>query len=169
MRNAKTTIGWLCYACVLMTSCGSLPSSEQVEKWKEQTDRTLGTVSLGVEKAREIATAAAAKVESLRADVDKAAEELEAKGAPVDGSASDLLAWAASNPVTAAGSGGSLLTLLAALALGYKRAKKAVSVMARGIESIPDPAVSEIVKEAIAARGGKAPEINAQIQSALST
>lgn len=157
-------LGLLC--CVCSIGCRSLPSQEDLDRWKLNVDKGLGAVAATVDTVKPIAESALAKVEALKLDVDKATDELEAKGAPVEGSAGDLMKWAAQNPLTAAGSSGSLLTVLAGLMVGYRRKRKALEIVVNAIEGQPE-AVAAPVKEAVAATGGKAPSINAAIQSAL--
>jgi hypothetical protein len=162
--KSTTLLVSLYFVCSI--GCRSLPSQEDLDRWKGNVDKGLGAVAATVDAVKPVAEAALAKVEALKADVDKATDELEAKGAPVDGSAGDLMKWAAQNPLTALGSSGSLATVLAGLVVGYRRKKKALEIVVNAIEGQPE-AVAAPVKEAVAATGGKSPEIAAAIQRAL--
>lgn len=153
MKWTLLTLTLLFCGCAAVNKAEALIGkvSAQVDAIKPKVDLALATASEAKAKAEKTA--------------DEALATLAAKGAPVDGSASELVAWAAKNPVEAAGVPGALLTAIAALAVGYKRKKDALGVVAKGVEDAPDDAKA-LVKHAIAAAGGSDKTIRATIRAA---
>lgn len=143
MRPTTTILLTLSLLCC---GCGTIQKGEEL----------IGKLSAKVDQLSPIVNATVTGLAEVKAKVEKdrddAFAKIEALGAPTD-SAASLLKWAADNPVTATGSGGSILTALGWLALGYKRKKAALAVVVNGVENAPLEH-SAAVKAAVKAEGG---------------
>lgn len=76
----------LCLATsfLFLPACASLPTAEQLETWKANTDKVLATAATIAETAQSTANAAIAKVDELKAAQLKTIAEVEALACPLD-------------------------------------------------------------------------------------
>ncbi len=110
----------LALSALLCSSCGSLPTSEQLEVWKTNIDKTVAAGALAADEVKhglELAKAAQAATE---AKIEAAYKELEGKGFDPS-SASSLWEGIKKSPVEAASSLGAIALAFAGIAAGYKR------------------------------------------------
>lgn len=82
MRNL--TLGLLAMSCLLCSSCASLPSAEQLEKWKANTDKALAAAATIADAAKNGADFAKAKIAELEARQAGIIAEVEALAGPLD-------------------------------------------------------------------------------------
>lgn len=150
MRPTILLLALLCCGCSTVSKAEALIGS--LASKVDELGPAVTTAAATAKAASEGVAALRAKSEAA---AEKALADLAAKGAPVDGSAGDLAKWTASNPVEAVGSGGALLTALAALAAGYRRKARALAVVVKGVEDAP-PEAREATKAAIRGAGGDA-------------
>jgi hypothetical protein len=139
--------GFLVMSGLLCSGCSTMGD------WKDKTDKALASASVAIEKVKNGVEVVDAKLTEVKSAADAriaAAEvELAAKGAPID-DAGQLWDWAKANPFEAAGSGGSVLVLLAALLSRYKRAKAALTAAVDAAEALPPEAAATFKKAASA-------------------
>lgn len=76
----------LCLATsfLFLPACASLPTAEQLETWKANTDKVLATAAGIAEGAKRTADAALAKADELKAAQLKTIAEVEALAGPLD-------------------------------------------------------------------------------------
>ena len=140
------------------------------DKWKDQIDSSLATISTGLEKVKEGAAVASAKYEEFKAAAEvrfaEAKTELAAKGAPVEGALSEMFDWAKQNPFASLGSPGAIAAwILWRLLNAKKEAKTALQGLTASVDaadSLPPDALTAF-KTAAAASSNMTPEVAALI------